>query len=352
VAYTVRAGDTLGAIAKQMGVTVAALAAANGIADPNRISVGQVINPPGGGGAAAAPAAGGVSLDDAMSAYGFVFQLANTIPELKQFLNDAIANKWTPEKLTATVESSPWWMQNADTVRNLAIQQATEPGTYQQNLANATEQIKLKALQLGRSIDDATAQNLALRTLTTNFGWDDQRLSKLLAENTGIIAGESGAYTGNAANYGDHMTKVAQSYGVAYTRDWLDGWITRVESGQDSLDGFDALMQARAKAAFPQFAAQIDAGMTVRDIADPYISTYAKTLEVPETNVDLNDSLIQKALSQSGPDGTTRTAMPLWQFERQLKDDPRYDKTLNARQDAYQALGKVGAAFGFYTGSN
>jgi hypothetical protein len=49
-------------------------------------------------------------------------------------------------------------------------------------------------------------------------------------------------------------------------------------------------MRARAKAAFPQFANQIDAGMTIRDIADPYISTYAQTLEVPETQVTLKDS--------------------------------------------------------------
>jgi hypothetical protein len=41
--YTVAAGDTLGAIAKKFGVTVDQLVAWNGIADPNNISVGQVL---------------------------------------------------------------------------------------------------------------------------------------------------------------------------------------------------------------------------------------------------------------------------------------------------------------------
>jgi murein DD-endopeptidase MepM/ murein hydrolase activator NlpD len=41
--YTVAAGDTLGAIAERFGVTLEALAAANGISDPNRITVGQVL---------------------------------------------------------------------------------------------------------------------------------------------------------------------------------------------------------------------------------------------------------------------------------------------------------------------
>lgn len=41
--YTVQQGDTLAAIAQQFGTTVRALQDANGIEDPNRITVGQVL---------------------------------------------------------------------------------------------------------------------------------------------------------------------------------------------------------------------------------------------------------------------------------------------------------------------
>ncbi|MBK5266915.1 MAG: M23 family metallopeptidase [Acidimicrobiia bacterium] len=44
--YTVRAGDTLSQIASSNGVTTAALASANGISDPNKIWVGQVLQVP------------------------------------------------------------------------------------------------------------------------------------------------------------------------------------------------------------------------------------------------------------------------------------------------------------------
>lgn len=47
--YTVERGDTLAAIARRYDTTVAELAERNGIVDPNRIFVGQVLEVPGGG---------------------------------------------------------------------------------------------------------------------------------------------------------------------------------------------------------------------------------------------------------------------------------------------------------------
>ncbi len=44
--YTIKAGDTLTAIAIKFGVTVAAIVSANNLADPNKISVGQVLTIP------------------------------------------------------------------------------------------------------------------------------------------------------------------------------------------------------------------------------------------------------------------------------------------------------------------
>ena len=47
MAYTIKKGDTLSAIARKNGTTVAALAKANGIANPNKIRAGASLKLPG-----------------------------------------------------------------------------------------------------------------------------------------------------------------------------------------------------------------------------------------------------------------------------------------------------------------
>lgn len=66
--YSVKAGDTLGRIASQFGVTVAAIMQANNLTNANLIYVGQVLNIPGGNGGTATPPAGGGSVP-----IGFLF---------------------------------------------------------------------------------------------------------------------------------------------------------------------------------------------------------------------------------------------------------------------------------------
>jgi hypothetical protein len=288
-----------------------------------------------------------ISVDEALSSYGFVYTLANNIPELKGILNQAIAGGWTADKLTATIESSGWWNSHSDAVRNLVTTQYTDPATYQLNIAKARNLISLKAGQMGYALNGGQLDSLAYETLVTNGSFDDQVLGNLIVNRARgqFSRGEGGTYQGQAANLSTHMTELANSYGVATTDGFVQSYLTQILGGVNTIDGFEAVIRARAKAAFPQFAQQIDAGMTVRDIADPYISTYAQTLEIPETDVTLKDSYIQKALSQR-TDGVS-ASMPLWQFQRMLKDDPRYDKTQQAKDDAFSTLNKIGKDWGF-----
>lgn len=66
--YTVKAGDTLTAIAKRYGTTVDALVLANGLKDPDRLAVGQRLTIPGGPATASKPSRPVVDLSQLVAA--------------------------------------------------------------------------------------------------------------------------------------------------------------------------------------------------------------------------------------------------------------------------------------------
>lgn len=80
---------------------------------------------------------------------------------------------------------------------------------------------------------------------------------------------------------------------------------------------------------YPALADDLKAGLSVREAAAPYISTYAQMLEVPDSAVDLNDPLLKKAL-QGVNDKGEPAYTPMWKFEEQLKQDKRWQYTQNA----------------------
>lgn len=44
---------------------------------------------------------------------------------------------------------------------------------------------------------------------------------------------------------------------------------------------------------------------------------------------------------------STATSTPLWQFEQQVRNDPRWDQTDNAKQSAASLVMQIGKAWGF-----
>lgn len=354
MAYTVARGDSLSAIGAKLGVNWRELYDANkGVigGNPNRLKVGMVLNLPGqgGGGGAPAPASGGLDLNTALNSYGFVGQLASAIPDLKGILDQAISAQWVPAQFTRAVMDSGWWKSNAESVRQMARLQATDPATYNQNWANAENKIALLAQQMGRPAPTDVQRSLAMEALLNN--WDDQQLRAQIGNRftpeKWSQDGVAPAYTGDAGQLEGHLRQVATNYGVPITDEYLRTALNVIQGGHETIEGYENIFKARAKATFPHLAAQIDAGMTVRDIADPYIATMAQTLEVPETGIKLSDPSIQRALQAKDPTTGAFSNKPMYQFQRELKDDPRWDDTKNAEQEAYRTVGRLGKDMGF-----
>lgn len=92
--YTVVSGDTLSGIAQRYGTNYQTLAAMNGIADPNKIYPGQVLNVPGGG--AAAPQAQTYAVKSGDTLSGIASKFGTSWQRLQQINGIADANRIYP----------------------------------------------------------------------------------------------------------------------------------------------------------------------------------------------------------------------------------------------------------------
>jgi hypothetical protein len=100
-----------------------------------------------------------------------------------------------------------------------------------------------------------------------------------------------------------------------------------------------------AKSRYPSLVKQIDSGLTVKQIASPYFQSMANILEINPNNINMEDPTIKQAFTSLNADGQPSTKA-LWQFEQELKQDPRWRFTKNAESDLMGTARKVLQDFG------
>lgn len=138
---------------------------------------------------------------------------------------------------------------------------------------------------------------------------------------------------------GYQFSEFAKNNGITLSDDFVAQRVGAIGAGETTLE--DELTKVREKfvvGAFPAWADEIRAGQNVADIAAPYRSAMAQTLELPEDQIDLKDPTLRSALQAVGADGKS-TYKPLWMFERELKQDERWQYTDNA----YEAVTNASA---------
>lgn len=301
--------------------------------------------------------------------YAFVEQLVGSIPELAQLVKNASAQGATPDAFQAMLQASNWWRTNSNTARQYVALQASDPTTYNQELTQAQQHVRAISAQMGVPLTEA--QVLSYATTDLYQGLDDDQLKGTIG-NSFTGSASTGA-TGDVADYTQQLQSLAAAYGVPVTTTWLNSTINQAmtmgQSAQEMIAGARATLINSATMTYPTLAQQLAAGQTTHDIAQPYIAAMSNILEIPDGNIDVTDQVIQKALNNptlvpGGSGAPTKTStgtqtnttptntpgattMPLWQFQDQLRADPRWQQTDNAKASAYSMVHSLGGQWGF-----
>ena len=154
-----------------------------------------------------------------------------------------------------------------------------------------------------------------------------------------IPEGPSGKYFVALKNFAsDNGLLLSDSAATSYANGIVAGTI-------DENTAFNTLRESAAEA-FPALADKIKAGIDLKTLADPYIQSMSSILEIPDTGIDLFDPKVRNALAYTLPDGKVGTKS-IYEFEKELRKDPRWQYTDNARNDAASVASTVLKDFGF-----
>jgi len=180
---------------------------------------------------------------------------------------------------------------------------------------------------------------------------EDQIKTKLLAgaEETvqvGIPEGPIGKNFVQVKNF-------AARNGIMMSDDAAGDLATKIVTGKLDEDTVFNSIRESAASAFPKFADKIKAGIDLKILADPYIQSMSSILEIPYTSIDLFDPTIRSALSgyskvtaTPGMGGVSRGEYTLYDFEKDLRGDARWQFTRNARKTVADSTLRVLQDFG------
>jgi hypothetical protein len=315
----------------------------------------------------------------ARSQYGNVDSIFLYDEELKALLVEAIGDPTTavgdmkPEEFARRLAASDWAIRNGTTYAKRDAQRREYDETlakYNQQLELADTQKKKDAilskigqlkttsayamgLASAKAFIEATASGLtgamsperldafAKKMYDSANDKDPNIINRELAA---LISYKPGTQLGGAIG-GDLTALRATARANGFDLDTsfgsnINDWLQRLAKGE-SIETFKNTIRGAAKLGLPDKVANLlDQGLDLKDIYAPYRNVMASVLEVAPDSIGLDDKALRMAI---GPE----KEMSIYDFQRTLRKDPRWQYTDNARQEASDSVLKVLRDFGF-----
>jgi hypothetical protein len=315
----------------------------------------------------------------ARSKYGNVDSIFLYDPELKQLLIDAVGDPATAQDDMDAAEfgrrlgASDWAIRNASTYakRDAERRQYTETlDKYNQQLELADTQEKKDAilskigqlkttsayargLASAKAFIELTASGLTgtmsperldafVKRMYDSANDEDPNIIK--RELSALISYKPGTQLGGKV--GAELTDLratAQANGFNLDTSFgssINDWLQRLAKGE-SIETFKNTIRGAAKLGLPDKVANLlDQGLDLKDIYAPYRNVMASVLEVAPDSISLDDKTLRMAI---GPE----KEMSIYDFQRTLRKDARWQYTNSAREEASDSVLKVLRDFGF-----
>lgn len=281
---------------------------------------------------------------DIASNYGWALSMLRSNPELSKLFDQAIAGTWNSSKFVAELRDTKWYKSRGEQQRQNEVLRKVDPGEY-----------KRRGAQTRATVEDAYFKMFGqkpsahLLTVMTNsafsFGFSDAEIQNLVGSSATAASHMKQGLGGTLGEAERQIRGALEDYGLDFSEAWIGRQLNNVATGRADATSIANYLKQGAISRYGAYKDELEQGMTIRDIAEPYRQLMAKTLEVPDKGLSVSDPTIQKALQFRPPAKGNKPGgpaqMPLWQFESQLKSDPRWNGTQNAQDSIMGAAHKV-----------
>lgn len=293
---------------------------------------------------------GWVSQESAATEWGYALTAINSDTELKAIFNEAwnalkSGEEWSPQKFANKIQNTKWYTTRTEAQRNyyIAKNDPTQATEVQAKIEANKQSLKTVAATLGATLTDEELTRLADENLMN--GWNESQIKSNLSNYIKFSKDPQSGFdslTGEAGNVEDNIRSFAKKMGVEVDNNWvLETARKSVLAGND-LQPAEDFIRARAKEKYAAYASELDTS-TVEDLSYNYRSTMANMLELGIQEISMDDTLIKQAMAVGDGQGGKKNT---FEFEQELRKDPRWAKTKNARESSNTIVNDVLSTFG------
>jgi hypothetical protein len=243
-------------------------------------------------------------------------------------------------RIEGALTGTEWWKTHESDQRLAIEEKMSDPATYNAKVEGKYRELATLTGTAGFSIPEGRLREIAITAY--DAGWDRNEMNSALSAEFDYDPTTGAQDT--SALVGD-LRQLASDYLVPLSEQTIDQWGKQIIAGTATNEGFTDYAKGVAKQMFGHYAADIDAGRTVKQLADPFVQVAARDLELTADQIDLMDPKWRKALEL---DPETGQPMQLSKWQRTIRSDSSYgwDTTQNARGEAAEFAKKIAEAFG------
>ena len=212
--------------------------------------------------------------------------------------------------------------------------------TYGRGLKDLKDAIETARLAAGAELTDLEVNTLAQEAY--DKGLDRERNSFNAFLDSKFKFGATGA-KGKAGEQLADLQKVAAANGLDLQKAFgtqLPTWFASINKGE-SIETYKKMIRDVANIGMPQnIATLLDNGIDLDAVYSPYKNVMASVLEINPESITLNDPVLRSAI-------TGEKELPIYEFQRQLRKDSRWQYTNQAKEEVSDVALKVLRDFGF-----